>query len=100
MDGGRGQHIGGPDHIHRFHHRQFVVVDVLGPDVTDPLLSIQIVLRNLFQCGRSRLIGLDLMSIMLLLLRIGVENDKYQNRCHENDISGDDPGFLHKRSPL
>ena len=78
------------DVFDRLFHGHVAAVDVLRPNVTDPLFAFQIILGHVLHCDRSVLEVFYLPAVIILALVSGVEYYEAQYCCYYDNIDYND----------
>ena len=101
MRGGVRQDVRDPDKGNGILDRHMLAVDISGPYVTDALLALQIVLRDVLHRDRGVFKMLDLPLGSISVFKVGIKNHKKQHGDHNKHVDKNDPGFFHSalRSP-
>ena len=86
MRGGVFQDVGGADVLGGLCKSHGMMADILGPDITDLLLSLKIVPGHALHRNRCIPEILDLLPAVLTALETGIEYDKRQNDDHKDYI--------------
>ncbi len=86
--------MGCPDICCRFLQRQVLVVDILCPVVTDPLLPFQVVSRHPFHGNRLVDKMLHLVPVVFFSLIVGIQRNEGQHGNHQGYVRHDNPRCL------
>ncbi len=87
-------HMGHSDICRRFCQRQIPAVNVLRPDIADPLFTLQIVPRHLFH-GNGRVDEMvNLRAVVSPSLIAGIQRNENQYGAHQGYIRYDNPRCL------
>ena len=89
------KHMGGPDKRNRLFHGHVLAVDVACPNVTDLLLTLQIILRHLLHGDQCAFKVFYLPPVRIGVFKAGVENNEDQHSGYSDYVDNNSENLFH-----